>query len=162
MTPVCIAAANYLVNLTNEYNRKAGFEDRILMTCKRLQKLLYFGDVIFMQKFNSGSMFTDEFYAWPSGPVIPSVYDEFVKYQDGEMFPIKGDHTPLTAQMEEALSEVFNQTVKMETEDLVEASHVSGGPWNQVFNPADEKHMQIVSKESMQIFYKNNDMFLSA
>lgn len=161
MTTMCIMAANYLIERTNEYNTKVDFFNQISMSCKRLQKLLYFGDVIFMQLNNGKSMFKDEFYAWPSGPVIPSVYDEFMQYQNGKMMPVLGEHTPLTKSMIQALDTIFERTTDIDTEDLVIESHVENGPWNQVYDPNDSGHFQIVTKESTYEFYRSRDIFNS-
>ena len=154
MTDMCVAVANYIVELTNQYNNGKAYSERISMTCKRLQKLLYFSDVKFMQNNNGASMFKDSFYAWPSGPVIPSVYDEFVQYQNGEMMPVGGDHSPITMEMQLAIDDIFQNTIEIDTFDLVEMSHIAGGPWDSVYNPNDENHCQIISKEDMFKFYQ--------
>ena len=72
MTNMCISAANYIVERTNSYNETRDFKDQVSLTCKRLQKLLYFSDVEYMCRNGGKSMFNDNYYAWPSGPVIPS------------------------------------------------------------------------------------------
>ncbi len=154
MTKMCVSAANYIIDLTNKYNTGKSYSERISLTCKRLQKLLYFSDIQYMLENEGQSMFNDHFYAWPSGPVIPSVYDKFVQYQNGKMMPLEGDHSPLSAQMELAISKIFDDTTDVDTYDLVEMSHIDGGPWQRCFNPHDENHTQIISKESMFEFYK--------
>ena len=159
MTTMCIMAANYLIERTNEYNENIEYRNQIPMSCKRLQKLLYFGDILFMKNHEGRSMFCDDFYAWPSGPVIPSVYDKFMQYQDGRMKPVLGEHTPLNNDMVEALYNVFDKTKHIETEELVEMSHIKKGPWDQVYDPDDSGHFQIVSKMAMYEFYKNRDVF---
>lgn len=162
MTPMCIAAANYIVELTNSYNDGKAYSLRISMTCKRLQKLLYFSDVAYMKKSNGVSMFRDEFYAWPSGPVIPSVYDEFMQYQTGEMAPVGGTHSPITPEMKQAIEDVFTQTIDIDTYDLVEMSHVAGGPWCRAYNADDINHNQVISKTEMWEFYRARDIFLKS
>lgn len=158
MTNMCVMAANRLIEKTNTYNNSVDYCNKILMTCKRLQKLLFFSEVIYMQKHDGQPMFSDEFYAWPSGPVIPSVYDKFMQYQDGKMLPVLGYHTPLDQDMEDVLEEVFKKTRDIETEKLVEMSHIPRGPWAQVYDPDDSGHFQIVTKKSMYEFYKNKDV----
>ena len=160
MTSMCIAAADYLIERTNEYNsKKQLYRDKILMTCKRLQKLLYFSEVYFMKRNKGKFMFTDDFYAWASGPVIPSVYRKYVHFQTGEMMPSgEENHTPLTEEMRRVLDIVFEETICKETSELVDASHVDGGPWQQVYDKDDIEHKQIVSKESMFAFYVSKQM----
>ena len=158
MTPMCIAAANYIIEKTNEYNHGKSYSERISMTCKRLQKLLYFSDIQYMKENNGTPMLRDDFHAWPSGPVIPSVYDKFMQYQSGEMIPISGTHTPITHTMKEAIDHIFALTVDIDTFDLVAMSHIDGGPWSTVFNDSDINHEQIISKEAMWLFYKDRNI----
>ncbi len=160
MTEMCIEAANHIVRKTNEYNQGRAYSERISMTCKRLQKLLYFSDIQFMKQNNGESMFTDDFYAWPSGPVIPAVYDEFMQYQDGEMSPVGGEHSPLTEQNRKAIDDIFEKTIDIDTYDLVKMSHIEGGPWQQVYDETDINHEQIISKQEMFNFYRDRDVLL--
>ena len=157
---MCVAAANYVINRVNEYNEKYP-NARISMTCKRLQKLLYFSDVFFMKQNNGESMFRDEFYAWPSGPVIPSVYYGFMKYQSGVMSPIEEENDGiLTEQMIRAIESVLEETWEMDTLDLVDFSHVDGGPWRKHYCEVDPNHEQIIPKSDIFAFYKNCNVFV--
>lgn len=155
MTTMCIAAANYLINRTNEFNKGRQCAERIFMTCKRLQKLLYFSDVEYMRRNDGQSMFEDDFFAWASGPVIPSVYNRFAHFQSGRMEPLTGEYTPLTLKMQEALDEIFERSVFIDTFDLVEESHALNGPWMLVYNQEKSWQEQKISKESIYMFYKN-------
>ena len=159
MAIMCVAAANRLVELTNQYNQGKPYGEKISMTCKRLQKLLYFSEAEYMNRHNGESMFTEDFFAWPSGPVIPSVYSKFAQFQSGEMTVVTGDHTPLTSEMIEVLDYVFNSTIMIDTLDLVEMSHVKDGPWSLVFDATDPKHMQIVDKSSIYNYYNARKIF---
>ncbi len=158
VTIMCIAAANKIIELTNAYNKEHP-ERQIVMTGKRLQKLLYFSEIQYMKSNSGNPMLTDEFYAWPSGPVIPAVYDRFMMYQNGVMHPILGgNHTPLDENMEAAIQIVFEQTCELDTYDLVLLSHVKDGPWASVY--VDDGHYeQPVSKQVMYKFYANREIF---
>lgn len=156
LSKMCIAAANYIIKKTNEFNKGKKYSERISMTCKRLQKILYFSEIEYMKTNKGTPMFTDDFHAWPSGPVIPSVYDVFVQYQDGKMYPVdETGHSRITADMEKALDEIFSQTVQIDTLDLVEYSHIPSGPWAKHFDAGDEQHLQIIPKEEIYLFYQN-------
>ena len=158
LTAMCIAAANYLINKTNEFNKGKKYSERISMTCKRLQKLLYFSEVEYMKTNAGNAMFNDEFHAWPNGPVIPSVYDVFVQFQNGEMHPVPEEgHSQLTKEMEKVLDKIFERTQDIDTVDLVEMSHKCEGPWSKAYVHNDDKHEQIISKNEMLKFYAKND-----
>lgn len=159
MTEMCIAAANYIIERTNDFNNNHEYGERILITGKRLQKLLFFSDAEFMKR-NGQSMFTEDFCAWPSGPVIPSVYSEFSQYQNGEMCPSKNcNQHKLMPSMTEAIDFILNETWNMDTLDLVNHSHVENGPWMKFYNPNDPEHNQIISKDDIKQFYLENEMF---
>ena len=160
LTAMCIAAANYIIRKTNDFNKGKKYSDRISMTCKRLQKLLYFSEIEYMKQNSGQPMLKENFHAWPSGPVIPSVYDVFVQYQDGEMYPVdEAGHSKITPEMIKALESVFKQTINTDTLELVEFSHIPGGPWATVYNPNDQYHTQIIDKQNVFSFYKNRSMF---
>lgn len=152
MTIMCIAAANYLIERTNEYNEGKTFRERILMSGKRLQKLLYFSDVAYLTTHGE-RMLRDVFYAWPSGPVIPSVYTKFIQYQSGEMRPAECENKSLTEQEKNILDLVFEATITRPTAELIKASHVTGGPWASAFDKDDNDHQQVVCEKKMQQFY---------
>ena len=154
LSEMCIAAANYIIERTNTYNKSTS-DSVILMTCKRLQKLLFFSDIEYMKRNEGRSMFNDEFHAWPSGPVIPSVYYKYMKYQSGQMSPvIESGHSPLTQSMQDSLDYTLKTTWRIDTRDLVEISHVEGGPWRRFYNDNDPKHEQIIPKHEIFLFYR--------
>ena len=160
MTETCKLAANYIIKKTNKFNSGQKFADQILITCKRLQKLLYFSDIEFMKRNNGNSMYTEEYYAWPSGPVIPSVYYEFLQYQNGEVCPLKdGSDNMLTLEMVDAIDYVLNQTNGIDTVELIAFSHIAGGPWSRFYTDNDPNHEQLIQKSIIYSFYMNRNIF---
>ena len=154
MTAMCIAVANYLIEKTNEHNKGKPFREKILMSGKRLQKLLYFSDVAYLVRHGE-RMIEDDFYAWPSGPVIPSVYNQFIQYQSGDMRPAVCNTDTLTEAQKAILDEVFNATVDQKTNALIDASHVAGGPWDTIYDESDLDNPQIIDSEKVLGFYAN-------
>ena len=159
MTKICTEAVNYIIRWTNEYNQDKDFAEQISMTCKRVQKLLYFSEIEYMKRNNGQSMFTDEFYAWPSGPVIPSVYHKFMPTQCYRgLKPIDTD-SYLTKKTITAIDYVLNETKNMDTLDFVDLTKIYGGPWQHAYNADDPEHEQIISKVIMRKFYKTRRIF---
>ena len=152
---MCIAAANYIINAANKYNEgKTELKDRIFMSSKRLQKILFFSDVLYMIENNGQSMFSDDYYAWPSGPVIPSVYDEFMEYQNGKMYPHDDKpHEKLTDKMINTIDRVLIQTNGIGTVELVEKSHENGGPWFFVYGNGKDTN-RVIDKNMIYNYYK--------
>lgn len=147
LTQECQSVANYIIETISLYNSSASYENRIVMTCKRLQKLLYFSDIEFMKQNNGKSMFADDFYAWPSGPIIPSIYNKFMKYQIGEMRPVEGTYLVIASNMKQAIDNVLMNTQSIDTLDLINYSHIHGGPWSHAYDADDVDHEQIISKK---------------
>ena len=87
ITSKCRAVANYIIEKTNEYNEDETFREQVMMSCKRLQRLLYFCNVKYLILHNGEFLFEDDFYAWPTGPVIPGIYYVFVPYLVGKNIP---------------------------------------------------------------------------
>lgn len=57
------------------------FEENIPVSPMKLQKLLYFVYRDYLKETDE-LLFSERFEAWPSGPVLPSVYSEFKSFCD--------------------------------------------------------------------------------
>lgn len=159
MTNMCISAANHIVERTNSYNETRDFKDQVSLTCKRLQKLLYFSDVEYMCRNGGKSMFKDDFFAWPSGPVIPSVYSQFMIYQNGEMKTIaQSKPEELTLQMKMAIDSILDKTWSLDTLFLIKTSHVANGPWCNFYDSSDPDHLQVIPKSAIYDYYSKNKL----
>lgn len=157
MTDMCTAAANFIINEINKSNMGKVLRNQVIMSSKRLQKLLYFSEVLYMVEHDGQSMFKDEFYAWPSGPVIPSVYRKFMMYQDGEMRPYAGEvHDTIDTEMETTIRRVLSATQGVDTSELIEKSHIFGGPWQSVYDETDTDYDHIVDKRTIYDYYREN------
>ncbi len=116
----------------------------VRVTNLSLQKIVYFCHVwslVGLQK----PLIRHKFEAWEYGPVLPYLYREFKAY---DRSPIQGRATQLdpftgrkrvvpyqfAADTESHLREVINFYARMRAGDLVEMSHVEGGPWHKVWN----------------------------
>ena len=152
MTEMCISAANHIVNQVNKNNQSGIWN--VTLSSKRLQKLLYFSDVLYMTENKGKSMYTDEYHAWPSGPVIPSVYNIFMRYQDGKMYPYNyGIHAPLDSKMKTTLDRVLEATKDLSTDKLIDESHKKYGPWYQVNSKRGESENDVISKDLIYKYY---------
>lgn len=157
VTEMCISAANFIINKTNQYNEDKSLTEQIFLSSKRLQKLLFFSDVLYMVENDGESMFDDDFYAWPSGPVIPSVYRKFMQYQDGAMRPNDDeDHTSLSREMENVITRVLNDTNSLDTINLIEKSHENGTPWQRIYNKNDTEYNRKIDKIKIYNYYVKN------
>ena len=154
---MCTAAANYIIDQVNEYNTGKTLREQVLMSSKRLQKILYFSEILYMVEHEGRSMFTDDFYAWPSGPVIPSVYRKFMQYQDGQMHPYLGEvHDTIDGEMKDTINRVLDNTKDVGTSTLINESHVPGGPWHLVYDESDTEYTHVVDKAMVFKYYSKH------
>ena len=137
------SVANYIVDLTNRYNESVDFNSRIPLSCKRLQNLLFLFEVEYKLRTNGKKCLDEYFYAWPSGPAIPIVYNRYVQFQTGEMITIEdGYDSPITEDEKIIVLKVFEDTIGISTSILSEVC--KQGPWQDVFNPNDSEHKQVI------------------
>lgn len=157
MTNMCTAAANFIIEEVNRDNEGKPIQERVFMSSKRLQKLLYFSDVLYMYEHHGESMFKDDFYAWPSGPVIPSVYRKFMQYQDGQMRPYSGvTHDEINPEMQKTIRRVLTDTKKIDTNILIDESHLEDAPWHAVYDENDEDYSHKVGKKEIFAYYSKH------
>lgn len=156
----CILVTNYIIEKITKYNSgKKSFSEQVLLHTKKIQKLLYFCDVEYMKRNNGLSLFNDEYTAYPSGPVIDGVYYEYMSYSDYGPFPRRDlDTVQLTEEVKQLIDEVLDRIMGIDTNDLITASNIEGGPWHQVYDENDKTYCQIISKETIYSFYRNRDI----
>ena len=145
-----VQISDYIINLINNINNK-----KIKLSCKRLQKIIYFCEVNYLKHSNGKSLISDDFYAWKSGPVIPRVYYMYMQFQDGFMYPLIGKYLNLNDEVKEVLDKTVKETNNYTTEELIDFSHVKGGPW--------EKHKEgngLIPKKEIYDFYKDKKIYI--
>jgi len=159
LTLKCRAVANYIIEEINKFNDGKKIQEQVSMTTKRLQKLLYFCEAEYMKRNRGRILFEDEFYAWPSGPVIPALYHEFVRCQNGEMLSEdKKDETVLSDDVKNIIVQIFDATRDLDTLDLVNISIIDGSPHSKVFEEDDKDHLQVISKKDTYSYYSNREV----
>lgn len=127
------------------------FADRrnLRITNLALQKLLYFAHGWFFAIYDE-PLIKNKFEAWKYGPVQRVIYDQFKGFSDGPIQgvratyinPVSGDEEfrPLNIQPAHAdlLTGVLEKYAGFSAGQLVEESHVEDGPWEYVWQQAEE------------------------
>ncbi len=94
----------------------------------KLQKLLYYAKGYSLAILNN-SFFTDSFYAWRHGPVIPDMYHEYKKYGSNPITDQEYDPLPeFNADQLELLNEVWSVFGQFSGWKLRDMTH-SEKPW---------------------------------
>lgn len=157
----CQQVANYIIEEINKYNKEKSFTDQISLTCGKLQKILYFCDVEYMQKNMGKSLFNDKFLAWPSGPVIPGIYHTYLSPPTPNLEPkydrFKKIKPTLNQETKDIIDEVLDATKELDTIDLDEFTKIPKSPWAHAYNLEDPKHTQIISKDEMYNFHSKKE-----
>ncbi|MCY9005658.1 Panacea domain-containing protein [Peribacillus frigoritolerans] len=125
---------------------------RMKCTHLQLQKLIYFFYCNYVKKHKT-KPFTEQFFAWQYGPVVKEIYEEFKGYgrnaisvdlvDDTEEIlkdePFKLSaysrflKTPTHHQVSEVVDETLRQFKDVSAYDLVDLSHIKGGPWDLIY-----------------------------
>lgn len=112
----------------------------------QLQKMLYFLQIVFV-RVSGGLLFSDQFEAWPYGPVIRQIYIEFSVYGGA---PIRVSFNGSGAQIDPEHRDFIDEGISLLREkspwELVRVSHAKGSPWDEVYNVRND-HKGIIPNE---------------
>ncbi|MFV1985066.1 MAG: Panacea domain-containing protein [Thiohalomonadales bacterium] len=153
--------ANYILDYADE--------NGISVTNLGLQKITYFCHVWFLISANK-PLIKQNFEAWKFGPVLPYLYRFFMEFGDQK---ITSRVTKLDSKTgnkiiaridmdkdeESLLEKIVSFYSRLSVNQLVEQSHVSGGPWYEVWHHEAKVNpgMQI-SNQAILNFHTSNKM----
>ena len=118
------------------------------LTHLKLQKLLYFAQAAHLA-IHGEPLFTDEIQAWAFGPVVPTVYREFAKYESG-LIPAEEAAT-LPDDVKLFLEEVWKIFGKYSATELVNLSH-SVGPWSLLYKEGERG--TVIPNEAIKVAFE--------
>lgn len=129
------------------------FSEHIPVSPMKLQKLLYFSYRQYLRNTNGLPLFSEQFEAWPYGPVLRSVYDEFksfhgdpitmfAKNANGSVSVISCQNAPEACRAIDSTWELYKNKSGIE---LSQITHLPGSAW----------HKAMASRD---IFLKNEDI----
>lgn len=75
-------------------------------------------------------LFQDDFEAWPYGPVIPDVYDEFSRYGGSVIEETFDEPVPCSQEVMRFVDQAVTFLREKTPWELVEISHAEGSPWD--------------------------------
>lgn len=154
--PRCYSAANRIINRTNAHNEWRISElgkPRIKLTGKRLQKILYLCQLFWYIDHDESNMISEDFVAWPNGPIIPKIYDCWSVYQDGDMSPYRYVKYTLSEEEADLINRVVDNTVDIPTEAIIDYIQSSNGPWEQAF----KNNQGVISKKSIKQYIRREE-----
>jgi uncharacterized phage-associated protein len=130
------AIANFVLDFCENRNRE--------VTNLSLQKIVYFCHVWSLIELGR-PLVKHKFEAWDYGPVLPYLYREFKKFDKNPVTnratgidTLDGRSRIIEYNFDAATTDLLNRVAdfysRMRASDLVSLSHVTGGPWDQVWN----------------------------
>lgn len=122
---MCIKYADYIIQLANEDNKK--------LSNTMLQKILFYSYVDYAVKTEK-QLFSDSFYAWDRGPVLPEIYNEYSVFQYGVMKPKGTDSVLEDDYKKEILRENYVKLIDKNIFEIVAKTHEKGSPWEKHYS----------------------------
>lgn len=101
----------------------------------QLQKILYFLQSVYCRATGGKLLFEDAFEAWPYGPVIESVYNEFSKFGGYTIDDYRDVYSPGFNGSEKVFVDTGIEDLRRRSPwDLVRISHAPGSPWDKIYS----------------------------
>lgn len=143
-------------------------KNSIVVTNLALQKIIYFCHAWFLVSANK-PLIKQNFEAWEFGPVLPYLYRSFKGFGENKITaratkldPKTGDKIIAKVDMEKSeeslLEDIVSFYSRLSASQLVEQSHVLGGPWYEVWHYEEKINpgMQI-SNQAILSFYTSKE-----
>ena len=155
--------ANYVLDRCEQHGRP--------ITNLSLQKIVYFCHVWSLLKLER-PLIKHKFEAWQHGPVLQYLYQEFKQYDKSKITGrahaidlATGEKVVARRTVDEATGQLLDQVIdfysRLSAGYLVDLSHVSGGPWDSVWNHGGSINpgMKIDNDEIVRFYSKAVSQF---
>lgn len=128
-------------------------ERRGPLSTMKLQKLCYYSQA-WSLVWDDTQLFDEDFQAWANGPVCPELFYPFQGKFSISADAIPGDSAKLTENQKETIDVVLEHYGDKDAQWLSQLTHMED-PWQEARKniPADSYSVNVISKESMAIYY---------
>lgn len=111
----------------------------------KLQKMLYYMQGFHLAFFGT-PLFEEEIKAWQYGPVVPSVYEEYKRYESKAIDLPEGPVIELTEDEEAVFDNVYDEYNQFSAVALMKMTHKES-PWRST------EISQVIDKEKIKQFF---------
>ena len=112
----------------------------------KLQKMLYYMQGFHLAFFGT-PLFEEEIKAWQYGPVVPSVYEAYKRYESKAIDLPEGPIIQLTEDEEAVFDNVYDEYNQFSAVALMKMTHEES-PWRST------EISQVINKEKIKVFFK--------
>ncbi len=158
------ALANHILDFCDVHARP--------MTNLSLQKIIFFCHVWALLDFDK-PLIKQEFEAWEYGPVLQYVYRDFKQAGDSHILfrakkvdPETGRavivENEMPSELKIYLCKILDFYTRLSASQLVNLSHITSGPWDQVWNHEGKTNPGMrISNNAIKLFYSTAKATLS-
>lgn len=120
----------------------------------KLQKLIYYCQVYYIQKTEGNFLFYEDFEAWVNGPVVRELYQHHRGKLQVDYREIPGNENVLDVFKKSCIREVLETKGKMHPFDLVELTHQEK-PWIEARRGCtrNQNSCNVITKETLLNYY---------
>lgn len=116
-------------HIANWFIERAGADGRVL-SVMHLLKLTYITHGWHLAAYNK-PLYSNRTEAWRFGPVIPDMYHDFKDQGLEVKIPVAMKPvSPISKTVKDLLKKVYDSYSLLSTEQLIDKTHVAGGPWD--------------------------------
>ncbi|WP_413479866.1 Panacea domain-containing protein [Carnobacterium maltaromaticum] len=137
------------------------------MTHLKLQKLIYLIYADYLEEYGI-SLFKEPIVAYKYGPVIEEVYAMYKKFGATKINDLNGPKLKLdklsfppvlmkiisykdSGQLIDSITSTLNKYSKLSPRELVDLTHVQGGPWKRVYKP---RYNMLIDDATIEKYHK--------
>jgi uncharacterized phage-associated protein len=119
------------LNIADIFIQK-GLDENVPVTNMKLQKMIYIANGLYMAISGGSPLIRERVEAWPYGPVIKSVYDQFKMFGSGNITKKAAHQAVLTLADGEksAIDHTWEMCRNIDGVQLSNWSHETNSPWD--------------------------------
>ena len=153
--PNCYSVVNKIIKRTKAQNiwRNELGKTRVMLTSSKVQKIIYLCKLFWLVNHDECKMIPEDFAAWPHGPDIPQIYDNWMVYQDGDMCTCPNAKYELNEEEKLLINIMVDNTIDIPTWKLKDYICDSSGLWDYAYHREDK----VISKDEMKQYIRNEN-----
>ncbi len=146
-----LQVARFFVDIAEQqFRTRTG--DRI--TALSLQKLLYYAQGWHLARCGK-PLFDEEIEAWQYGPVVPSIYRQYSRFDDSPIHDVPPEDGAFTDSEYALMLDVARDYWRYSSSELVRMTHAKGTPWERVYL-SDARHT-VIPMDAIRAYFQQQE-----